>query len=70
MKHICYDIKIENSATLATSADELKNVANDTIDEERKENYIDLLKLTMLELIWSLCDIQLLDRPVGDLVIT
>lgn len=61
VKHICYDIKIEYSATLAASADELKSIANNTIDDERTENYLDQLKLKMLELIWSLCELLLLD---------
>jgi hypothetical protein len=53
--------------TLAAFAD---FKSNGTIDEERKENYLDQQKLKMLELIWSLCAILLLDSPVGDIVIT
>lgn len=58
-------------AVLIAYSDELKKLADATIDEDKKENYLDLLRLLkMSELIWSLCEILFLDSPAGGLVIT
>ncbi|XP_060066906.1 nuclear pore complex protein Nup85-like [Ylistrum balloti] len=57
-------------ASLKAYSLELKILADSTIDEEQKQDFLDHLQLLeMAELIWGLCEILFIDSPAGGLVI-
>lgn len=58
-------------ASLKAYSLELKILADSTIDQDQKQDFLDHLQLLeMAELIWGLCEILFIDSPSGGMVIT